>query len=492
VSLATGPAMQLPLPACGHPLSVREPRFLVAELSSSGDLGETLRSLLTSAGLTNLHLYRQDDGSTTAANGADDRRLTDVFTRCHPDLCFLAFSAASLNQAFPFFRRVKTLLSGVSTIAVTDACDPAQMLELLSVGVADFVTLPLRPVDIYPRIWRLIQTSQADEPLTPSLKERLGLKQLVGESPAFLEQIKKISVVAKTDATVLVLGETGTGKELCARAIHYLSHRAGLPFVPVTCGAIPQELVENELFGHAAGAFTGATAAKPGLIQEAQGGTLLLDEVDSLPLKAQVNLLRFLQEREYRPLGSSKAVSADVRVIAASNTDLTARVRSGALRQDLYYRLNVVPLTLPPLRERPEDVLPLANHFAAKYAEAFDRPLPKLSIDAQQLLLCYEWPGNVRELEHVMERAVLFAGPGNLSGLDLALPRAEANGRQESFQEMKARAVAQFERSCIQRLLLANEGNISRAARAAQKNRRAFFELIRKHRIDARELRLNQ
>jgi len=483
--------MHLPNLVSRHALRLQQPSLLVFDFSASANLGEALRGLLTSSGLKRIHLYRQEEESRDE-EGADDNRLTEVVSRCQPDLCFLAFSPASLKQANALFRRVKASLIGVSTIAVTDAGDPTEMLELLALGVADFVTLPLKPLDVYPRIWRLIQSPPREEPLTQSLKDRLGLKQLVGESPAFLEQIKKISVVAKTDATVLVLGETGTGKELCARAIHYLSHRAGLPFVPVTCGAIPQDLVENELFGHAPGAFTGATGAKPGLIQEAQGGTLLLDEVDSLPLKAQVNLLRFLQEKEYRPLGSTKPVPADVRVIAASNADLSERVRSGALRQDLYYRLNVVPLTLPPLRDRREDVLPLANHFAAKYAEAFDKPVPRLSIDAQQLLLCYDWPGNVRELEHVMERAVVFAADGTLSGLDLTLPRMEAPGRQESFQEMKARAVAQFERACIQRLLLANEGNISRAARAARKNRRAFFELIRKHRIDARELRSNQ
>jgi transcriptional regulator with PAS, ATPase and Fis domain len=320
------------------------------------------------------------------------------------------------------------------------------------------------------------------------LKETLGLKQLVGHSASFLEQIKKISVVAKTDATVLILGETGTGKELCARAVHYLSHRAGLPFVPVNCGAIPQDLVENELFGHEAGAFTGASGAKPGLIREAQGGTLFLDEIDCLPLQTQAKLLRFLQEREYRPLGSSKTVSADVRVLAASNSDLSERVRAGKLRQDLFYRLNVIPVVLPALRDRPQDILLLANHFAAKYADAFGKPVPAFSLDAQQLLLCYPWPGNVRELEHTVERAVIF-GEDTIRGCDLSLPRERADGRPESFRQMKARAVAQFEKACIQALLLAHEGNITRAAKAAQKNRRAFFELIRKHRIDARRLR---
>jgi two-component system response regulator GlrR len=180
--------------------------------------------------------------------------------------------------------------------------------------------------------------------------------------------------VAQTDAKVLISGETGTGKEICARTIHYLSPRARKPFVPVNCGAIPMDLVENELFGHVRGAFTGASTTRPGLIHEAEGGTLFLDEVDSLPPIAQVKLLRFLQEGQYRPLGSTTTLGADVRVIAASNADLEAALQSGKLRQDLYYRLNTIALTLPPLRERLEDITILARHFLAKYATEFKRP----------------------------------------------------------------------------------------------------------------------
>jgi two-component system response regulator GlrR len=462
--------------------------ILILDINSSSSVGETLQRILDISGNLGSHLHHQAKGK---GNSPVDHDVdwASVIARCRPDLCFFVFSSAILKQASLLFGSLKRALDGIPTIAVTEAGEPDEILELLKLGVADFITLPLKPFDIYPRIWRLLENARRENPLTRTLKERLGLKQLVGESPVFLEQIKKISIVAKTDASVLILGETGTGKELCARAIHYLSPRARLPFVPVNCGAIPQELVENELFGHEAGAFTGATTAKPGLIREAQGGTLFLDEVDSLPLQTQAKLLRFLQEKEYRLLGSTKTVSADVRIIAASNSDLEERVRLGKLRRDLYYRLNVVPLTLPPLRERPEDILLLAKYFSAKYAEAFDKPVPEFSLDAQQLLLCYGWPGNVRELEHVVERAVVFAAQPTIYSCDLTLPRGESNGRQESFQEMKARAVAQFEKAYIQGLLLAHQGNITKAARAAKKNRRAFFELMRKHQIDARQLR---
>ncbi len=198
------------------------------------------------------------------------------------------------------------------------------------------------------------QTQQA-------LTEKLWLQKLIGKSPVFTAEINKIPILAKVDVSVLISGETGTGKEMAARAIHYLSERADKPFVPVNCGAIPVELLENELFGHDRGAFTGASDCRSGVIQEAEKGTLFLDEVDSLPLLAQVKLLRFLQDKEYRPLGSTKAMKGDVRIIAASNAHLESAIAAGTLRRDLYYRLNVVPMLLPALRHRADDIMVLAR-----------------------------------------------------------------------------------------------------------------------------------
>ncbi len=287
---------------------------------------------------------------------------------------------------------------------------------------------------------------------------------------------------------MLITGATGTGKELCARAIHYLSPRAGQPFVPVNCGAIPVELVENELFGHERGAYTGAAHAQHGLIHEARGGTLFLDEIDCLPLMAQTKLLRFLQDHEYRPLGSARVRRADVRVIAASNVDLEEAVREGRVRRDLYYRLNIIQLVLPPLRERREDIPLLARHFLAEYAAEFDRPAADISPDAMQALVSYDWPGNVRELEHTIERAVMLCGAEVLGGGDIVLP-GRGGAADESFRQAKARVVADFEKSYVEHLLVSHEGNISGAARAAHKNRRAFWQLIRKHRIDVRRFK---
>ncbi len=320
--------------------------------------------------------------------------------------------------------------------------------------------------------------------LISKLKEELGLKQLVGDSPVFLKEIKKIPVMAKCDASVLISGETGTGKELCARAIHYLSPRSSKPFIPISCGAIPTELVENELFGHIRGAFTGADSLQPGLIHEADGGTLFLDEIDCLPFQVQVKLLRFLQEKEYRMLGSTKICRVDVRIIASTNINLEESVKQGRFRQDLFYRINIIPLLMPPLRDRKTDVPVLARHFLSKYALEFNKRVNDFTSEALQKLIVYDWPGNIRELENVIERAVVFSKQMVIESDDVVLPRSEAVASAESFKSAKAKTIAQFEKDYIQGLLLANQGNITQAAKAAEKNRRAFWELMRKHKID--------
>ncbi len=311
--------------------------------------------------------------------------------------------------------------------------------------------------------------------------ESFGLRVLVGQSPVFRAVVQQISTFARCPASILLLGETGTGKELCARALHYLSARASGPFVPVNCGAIPQDLMENELFGHVAGAFTGATTSHPGVLGEAEGGTLFLDEIEGLSLLAQVKLLRFVQEHEYRPLGATKRRAANVRLIAATNGNLEDAVRQGAFRQDLYYRLKVLVLELPPLRQRREDIPLLAQYFLDKYAAEFNRPAKHLSADALQVLLRYEWPGNVRELEHLIERAVALSDQAMLDASMLAVPGSEKVLPQESFHAAKAKAVARFEKMYLQQILTAHHGNITKAAQIAQKNRRAFWQLLRKH-----------
>jgi DNA-binding NtrC family response regulator len=403
-------------------------------------------------------------------------------------LVFLVLGANSFEYAASVIKRLKGIRAEVPIIVIVETAEPDIVLDLLKMGAADFITPPLRSIDILPRTWRHLEQNQKASTPVYSLKERLGLRQIIGQSAPFLAEVKKFPLVAKCDVSILMLGETGTGKELCARAIHYLSPRANRPFVPVNCGAIPVELIENELFGHRPEAFTGAHTSRTGLIQEADGGTLFLDEIDSLPPGAQVKLLRFLQEKEYRPLGSMKMRHADVRVMAATNINMDEAVRTRKIRQDLYYRLNVVPLTLPPLRERRSDIPLLARYFLDKYAGLFDRPGSHFSTSALQMLTAYDWPGNVRELEHIVERALVLTESEVIESCSIVLPQSP-DACQSSFQQMKTRMIEQFEKEYLNGLLLVHRGNITRAAEAAGKDRRALRQLIRKHRIEISQFR---
>jgi two-component system response regulator GlrR len=405
-----------------------------------------------------------------------------------PDLLLLALPDGPVVQAASsFFELFGRRDRRVPVVAVCATAKPSDGVELLRLGVSEVVTRPSNLKEVIRRLLALDRC--ADEKLVPvaQLRATLGLGHIIGESPAFVNSITQIAPIAKYDVSVLILGETGTGKEVFARAIHYRSDRASKPFVPVNCGAIPVDLLENEFFGHESGAFTSANSSRRGVIKEADGGTLFLDEVDSLPLLAQVKLLRFLQDGQFRPLGSASVCTADVRVIAASNIDFAEALASGRFRKDLYYRLNVLSLKLPPLREREEDIVLLARHFLAKYTAKFRTSVREFSPDALQKLVCYSWPGNVRELENVIQRAVVLADQAVLRADHICLGDA-AEGRPElqSFQQLKAKAIDQFEEAYIRRLLLIYEGNITKAAAGAGKDRRAFWELMRKHRIPAR------
>lgn len=317
--------------------------------------------------------------------------------------------------------------------------------------------------------------------LSEDPRARHALGQFIGRDAKLRAQLSLIPRIARSNASVLVAGETGTGKELAARAVHYLSIRASSAFVPVNCGALPTDLIENELFGHAAGAYTGALRDAEGLVREADGGTLFLDEVDSLPPASQVKILRFLQEKEFRPVGSRKPRYADVRIVAATSTDLANAVREGRFRADLYYRLNVVTLWLPPLRERRDDILDLALYFLRKYAAQSGTLARELSPTARQKITAYGWPGNVRELENVIHRAAVLAEGDCIEARELILDAQNQEDNPGTFSSLKRAAIADFERRYLSDLLRVHEGNITRAARAAGKHRRALWELIRKH-----------
>lgn len=461
--------------------------ILVLEFEAARELGNTLRQILESSPNPDFDLacYSREDFNS------NDTELSETILRQKPWLILLVLSRLQLKSLDVLLQVLGPGSSPAPVVVVVDA-EPEELVELVQPGVGDFIIPPLRDSEVLVRIRRLLNQVDQEQRTHQTLTQKLGLQQLVGQSPSFLNETAKIPLIAKSDSTVLIMGETGTGKEVVGRAIHYLSPRASEPFVPVNCGAIPVELIENELFGHERGAFTGAGASRVGLIQEAAQGTLFLDEINSLPLLAQVKLLRFLQSKEYRPLGSTKSLQGDVRIIAASNANLEAEIEAGTLRRDLYYRLNVVPIVLPPLRERASDIILLARHFLVQYAAKFNSPAITFSPEAERKLLLYSWPGNVRELEHVIERVTVLCTRKIINEDQIILPGENNNLTQLSFQEMKEKVISQFETEYIQRLLTAYRGNISKAAQAARKERRTFWGLVRKHKIDVEKFRVAQ
>jgi two-component system, NtrC family, response regulator GlrR len=297
--------------------------------------------------------------------------------------------------------------------------------------------------------------------------------------------------IARRDASVLVYGKTGTGKEVASRAIHYNSARRSGPFIPVNCGAIPDALLESELFGHRQGAFTDAKRSSPGILSLAHGGTLLLDEIDTLTPKAQVALLRFLQERTIRPVGESREHKVDVRIIAASNRSLELLVAEGRFRQDLFYRLNVMYLELPSLVQRGDDVLLFARHFLKVLALRYGQPVPELDADSTAWLLGHSWPGNIRELENLIERELLLHdGTSNLRlsvlERDDAARRSagtQAQAGRWNYKLAKERVLSEFDRQFLCELMRATRGNVTLAARTSGKERRDLGRLLRKHEI---------
>ena len=311
---------------------------------------------------------------------------------------------------------------------------------------------------------------------------------LVGHSPAFRQAVALLSRLAACDAPVLLRGQTGTGKELFARAIHYLGARKSRPFVPVNCGAVPETLIESELFGHVRGAFTDAKLENHGLVALAESGTLFLDEIDSLPAKGQVALLRFLQDHEYRQVGGQRVRTADVRVIAATNADLAGQVAAGRFRQDLLFRLDVLPLELPSLAARREDVPLLARHFLVRFAAHYELPVPALDEPALAWLASRSWPGNIRELENVMHRALLLAEDGRIAlppdGQPPLEPAAAVPLYSEGLRAACARSRWEPEERYLHELMALTHGNISEAARRAGTERRAMGRLLKRHGIE--------
>ena len=377
-----------------------------------------------------------------------------------------------------------------TTIILMSAYGNADLaIEAMQRGAYDYLAKPFQPAEVLLTLRkarereRLRRTNQL---LRRDVQRVVGERPIVAASPAMIELLEMMERVAAFKSTVLITGESGTGKEVLARAIHAQSPRRNEAFVGVNCGAIPETLLESELFGHARGAFTGADRARRGLFAEADGGTLFLDEIGELPTPLQVKLLRVLQEEEVRPLGESKARPVNVRVIAATARDLDAEVEAGRFRDDLFYRLNVVRLSVPPLRERPKDISLLVDHFFAHFRDALGKPLHSVSDDALERLVAYPWPGNIRELENVVERAVILASGDRITLRELPenVVRIDEQVRAGASSDLGLkRARRSLEAELIRRALRATGGNRTRAARLLEISHRALLYKLKEYGI---------
>ena len=387
----------------------------------------------------------------------------------------------------------------IQVVVVTGFPEIETAVEAMRKGALDYLPKPFDEHSLLERVEKAVARRGVRAKST-DIERRLRRGEagrgLIFKSEAFRQTVATIERVATVDATVLIQGESGTGKDLLAHHLHEKSHRADLPFVPVDCAAIPENLVESELFGHVKGAFSGADASKAGLIAIADGGTLFLDEVGELPLAFQAKLLRTIQERQIRKVGGEKYQNVDIRLVAATNRDLRVMVSRGEFREDLFYRLDVVRLDVPPLRERLDDIEPMAKHFIEEFSRRCQTSLIGIDPRAFSVLGAYSWPGNGRQLHNVIERACVLASgpllttedlPGELSEA-LSTP-VDSGGSGMSFQEIKARKLAAFERAYLADLLSRHGGNVTHAARESGMARSALQKLMQRYTIKSSDYR---
>ncbi len=410
----------------------------------------------------------------------------------HNEQLIVAVAPPTTPQMADVFEWLRRNPIAVPTIAVLPVDADDAFVRLIAHTADDFIFCPMRDVELRHRVDRMLAEPRHDlEAVRRRLTDELGLTTLVGKDPTFLRAIEQLPRYARTEYSVLITGETGTGKELCARALHHLGSRRSYPFIAVDCGAVPEQLFENELFGHARGAFTDAHRDHRGLVSMAEGGTLLLDEIDALSLAAQAKLLRFLQEHSYRALGSDRFHHADVRVLASTNRDLECCVKEKQFRSDLYFRLNILRLHLPALRERPSDVELLACHILKEHASTNPTSPRCFSTAALRMLAQHEWPGNVRELCNVVQRALVACDGDKVLPAHIALLRESPPTELTpggDFRAARAAAVAAFERRYVEELLRKHGGNVTHAAREARQDRRAFGRFVKKYQINRRAL----
>jgi two-component system nitrogen regulation response regulator NtrX len=422
-------------------------------------------------------------------DAADAKAGYELAIEMEPDLVLLDLMMPGPTDGLELLEQLRAKYPDLPVVMMSGRAGLADAVKATRLGAVNFLEKPLTPEGVLLALGGALELRQARRERS-ALRADLGLAgELVGDSPAMRSVREMIARVAPTDARVLIGGESGTGKELVAAAIHAQSPRRGKPFVRVNCAAIPRDLVESEMFGHERGSFTGATERRLGKFELAHTGSLLLDEVGELSAEAQAKLLRAIEAREIERVGGSKPIKVDVRVLAATNRDLAREVREGRFREDLFFRLNVIPLSVPPLRERPDDIAALVSHFAALHRRRSGQAAPHWQLNAVEALTRHRWPGNVRELANIVERlSILFAGQ-TIGADEVAsvLPAGESTGKHitalpegEQLRFPLSETVDEYERLLITRALSAADGVVSDAARRLNTDRPNLYRRMKR------------
>jgi len=430
--------------------------------------------------LVKMRLESADYDVTTALREEDAIEVArdQVF-----DLSIVDLQLAS-RDGISLMEELHLILPEMPVIILTAYGSIENAVEAMKRGAYSYLTKPFEPQDLLFQIDRALESGRLNveiKRLKGLLEQRYDFVNIVTRSEKMKRILEMVSQIAKTDSTVLIHGESGTGKELVAKAIHLASERKNGPFVPINCAALPEALLESQLFGHEKGAFTGAIRSTKGLFTQAHGGTLFLDEIGDMPLSIQAKLLRALQEKQFYPVGSEKAVAVDVRVIVATRKDLEVQVKQGLFREDLFYRIHVIPIKLPPLRERKEDVPPLVEHFLNKFSQQMKKDVKGLMPQAMQKMMLHDWPGNVRELENTVEYAVAMTQQ-NMITEDFILQTTKGITSEEPLKPLKEARDA-YEKGYLVRLLEICSGNVTKAAKLAGKYRADFYDLLKKHNL---------
>ncbi|HET8676633.1 MAG TPA: sigma-54 dependent transcriptional regulator [Blastocatellia bacterium] len=448
-------------------------QFNILVIDDEEKILDALRLNLEQTGYSVATAKTGEEGLILFNNGDFDLVLADLQL---PDM-----------QGTEVMRRLKEKRPSIEVIIISGYGSVARAVEATKAGAFHFVEKPFEIDALLLLIERALERQlliEESDVLRRTLQQRSTYGDIVGRSKQMQNIFEMIEAVAKSDANILIVGESGTGKELIANAIHYNSHRAKGTFVKVNCSALPKELIESELFGHTKGAFTGAARDKEGLIARANGGSLLLDEIAEMPLELQPKLLRALQERVYYRLGSEKPVEVDFRLICSTNRNPPEAVRSGQLREDLYYRISTITIEVPPLRERTDDIQVLADHFLKTFADKYQKPLEGFSQSAISVMFNYHWPGNVRELESAIERAVLLAKGDHIEASDLPFTATEAPATNNNqFHVPPNMKLEDIEREVIYQTLQRTKGNKQAAATALGIYRPRLYSKIRKYNL---------